>query len=140
MFGMIAGASAPSERFSRPDRVYRHHYPWVHMSTATHFYILAALVGMVQGGRRHVALAVRQHDSAPQVRRVLWIFSVFNKFAGIFGRCCSRRYRDDRLESSGDLSVIAFFALEESCSRRNVRVGERAARDAERRLVTNGQG
>src|SRR5918995_6628353 len=56
------------------------------MRTGTHFYALAALVGMVQGGtqalsRSLFASMIPQHKSG----EFFGFFSVFEKFAGIFG-------------------------------------------------------
>ena len=56
------------------------------MTTAAHFYLLAALVGMVQGGtqalsRSLFASMVPPHRSG----EFFGFFSVFEKFAGIFG-------------------------------------------------------
>ncbi len=56
------------------------------MTSATHFYILAGLVGMVQGGtqalsRSLFASMVPPHKSG----EFFGFFSVFEKFAGIFG-------------------------------------------------------
>ena len=57
-----------------------------YMKTATHFYVLAGLVGMVQGGtqalsRSLFASMIPQHKSG----EFFGFFSVFEKFAGIFG-------------------------------------------------------
>ena len=57
-----------------------------YMKTAAHFYVLAGLVGMVQGGtqalsRSLFASMVPQHKSG----EFFGFFSVFEKFAGIFG-------------------------------------------------------
>jgi UMF1 family MFS transporter len=113
------------------------------MATAAHFYLLAALVGMVQGGtqalsRSLFANMIPRHKSG----EFFGFFSVFNKFAGIFGpllfalvigRTGSSRH--------GILSIIAFFALGGILlAFVNVRVGEQAAREAERRLVTDAGG
>jgi UMF1 family MFS transporter len=114
-----------------------------HMSTATHFYILAALVGMVQGGtqalsRSLFANMIPRHKSG----EFFGFFSVFNKFAGIFGPLLFASVIGTTGSSrQAILSVIAFFALGGILlSFVNVRVGEQAAREAERRLVTNDQG
>ena len=57
-----------------------------YMKTAAHFYVLAGLVGMVQGGtqalsRSLFASMIPQHKSG----EFFGFFSVFEKFAGIFG-------------------------------------------------------
>ena len=110
------------------------------MATPAHFYLLAALVGMVQGGtqalsRSLFANMIPRHKSG----EFFGFFSVFNKFAGIFGpllfalvigRTGSSRH--------GILSIIAFFALGGLLlTFVNVRIGEQAAREAERRLVAH---
>ena len=55
------------------------------MKTATHFYILAALIGLVQGGtqalsRSLFATLIPRHKSG----EFFGFYSVFSKFAGIF--------------------------------------------------------
>lgn len=113
------------------------------MQTATHFFVLAILVGTVQGGtqalsRSLFATMIPRHKSG----EFFGFFSVFSKFAGIFGPLLfawmigltgSGRY--------GILSVIVFFfvgagllALVDPAE------GERAARaaDAETRAVQPG--
>jgi UMF1 family MFS transporter len=83
------------------------------MQTATHFLILALLVGTVQGGtqglsRSLFASMIPRHKSG----EFFGFFSVFSKFAGIFGPLLfagmiqvtgSGRY--------GILSIIAFFFI-----------------------------
>lgn len=83
------------------------------MQTATHFFILAMLVGTVQGGtqalsRSLFATMIPRHKSG----EFFGFFSVFSKFAGIFGPLLfafmigafgSGRY--------GILSIIAFFFI-----------------------------
>jgi UMF1 family MFS transporter len=83
------------------------------MQTATHFFILALLVGTVQGGtqalsRSLFATMIPRHKSG----EFFGFFSVFSKFAGIFGPLLfafmieltgSGRY--------GILSVIGFFFI-----------------------------
>jgi MFS transporter, UMF1 family len=113
------------------------------MSTATHFYILAALVGMVQGGtqalsRSLFANMIPRHKSG----EFFGFFSVFNKFAGIFGPLLFASVIGKTGSSrQAILSVIAFFALGGVLlAFVNVRVGEQAAREAERRLVSDANG
>ena len=81
------------------------------MTTATHFFVLAGLVGMVQGGtqalsRSLFASMMPQHKSG----EFFGFFSVFEKFAGIFGPLHLR----GAIAATGSsrnaiLSVIAFF-------------------------------
>jgi UMF1 family MFS transporter len=83
------------------------------MTSATHFYILAGLVGMVQGGtqalsRSLFASMIPQHKSG----EFFGFFSVFEKFAGIFGPLIFA----GTIALSGSsrnaiLSVIGFFAI-----------------------------
>jgi MFS transporter, UMF1 family len=84
-----------------------------YMKTATHFYVLAGLVGMVQGGtqalsRSLFASMIPQHKSG----EFFGFFSVFEKFAGIFGPLIFA----GTIAASGSsrnaiLSVIGFFAV-----------------------------
>jgi MFS transporter, UMF1 family len=111
------------------------------MSTATHFYVLAALVGMVQGGtqalsRSLFANMIPRHKSG----EFFGFFSVFNKFAGIFGPLLFASVIGTTGSSrQAILSVIAFFALGGFLlSFVNVRDGERAAREAEAKVVASG--
>ena len=83
------------------------------MQTATHFFILAGLVGMVQGGtqalsRSLFASMVPRHKSG----EFFGFFSVFEKFAGIFGPL----FFAVAIALTGSsraaiLSVIAFFIV-----------------------------
>jgi UMF1 family MFS transporter len=83
------------------------------MSTATHFYILALLVGLVQGGtqalsRSLFATIIPRHKSG----EFFGFFSVFSKFAATFGPIVfilgSRLTGSGR---SGILSIILFFVV-----------------------------
>jgi UMF1 family MFS transporter len=104
------------------------------MQTATHFFILALLVGMVQGGtqalsRSLFATMIPRHKSG----EFFGFFSVFSKFAGIFGPLLfafmievtgTGRY--------GILSVIAFFLIGGAILWLvNPVEGERVAREAD---------
>ena len=106
------------------------------MQTATHFFILAMLVGMVQGGtqalsRSLFASMIPRHKSG----EFFGFFSVFSKFAGIFGPLLfafmieisgSGRY--------GILSIIAFFFIGGALlALVNPEEGERVAREADAR-------
>jgi UMF1 family MFS transporter len=81
------------------------------MTTATHFFILAALVGMVQGGtqalsRSLFASMIPAHKSG----EFFGFYAVFEKFAGIFGPLLF----DVAISTTGSsrnaiLSVIVFF-------------------------------
>jgi UMF1 family MFS transporter len=84
-----------------------------YMKTATHFYVLAGLVGMVQGGtqalsRSLFASMVPQHKSG----EFFGFFSVFEKFAGIFGPLIfAGTIAATGSSRNAILSVIGFFAV-----------------------------
>ena len=104
------------------------------MSTATHFYILALLVGLVQGGtqalsRSLFATIIPRHKSG----EFFGFFSVFSKFAATFGPIVfilgSRLTGSGR---SGILSIILFIEVGGILlAFVDVEEGERAARAAE---------
>ena len=83
------------------------------MTTSTHFFILAGLVGMVQGGtqalsRSLFASMIPTHKSG----EFFGFYSVFEKFAGIFGPLLF----DVAISATGSsrnaiLSVIVFFIV-----------------------------
>jgi UMF1 family MFS transporter len=83
------------------------------MKTATHFFILAALVGLVQGGtqalsRSLFASMVPHHQSG----EFFGFWSVFEKFAGIFGPLIfAGTIAATGSSRNAILSVIAFFAV-----------------------------
>jgi UMF1 family MFS transporter len=104
------------------------------MRTATHFFVLAVLVGMVQGGtqalsRSLFASMVPPHKSG----EFFGFYSIFEKFAGIFGPLLF--YLTIEVTGSARnaiLSVILFFVAGAALlSRVNVAEGQRAARLAE---------
>jgi MFS transporter, UMF1 family len=84
-----------------------------YMKTATHFYMLAGLVGMVQGGtqalsRSLFASMIPQHKSG----EFFGFFSVFEKFAGIFGPLIfAGTIAATGSSRNAILSVIGFFAV-----------------------------
>jgi len=84
-----------------------------YMKTAAHFYMLAGLVGMVQGGtqalsRSLFASMVPQHKSG----EFFGFFSVFEKFAGIFGPLIfAGTIAATGSSRNAILSVIGFFAV-----------------------------
>lgn len=109
------------------------------MTTATHFFILAGLVGMVQGGtqalsRSLFASMIPRHKSG----EFFGFYSVFEKFAGIFGPLLFFVM----LSVSGSarnaiLSVILFFAVGAALLWRvDPKEGQRVAREAEGDTVT----
>jgi MFS transporter, UMF1 family len=83
------------------------------MKTATHFYILAGLVGTVQGGtqalsRSLFASMIPQHKSG----EFFGFFSVFEKFAGIFGPLIfAGTIAATGSSRNAILSVIGFFVI-----------------------------
>jgi UMF1 family MFS transporter len=104
------------------------------MRTATHFFILAMLVGTVQGGtqalsRSLFATMIPRHKSG----EFFGFFSVFSKFAGIFGPLLFAFMIELTGTSRfGILSVIAFFFIGAGIlALVNPEEGERAAREAD---------
>ena len=105
-----------------------------YMKTAAHFYVLAGLVGMVQGGtqalsRSLFASMVPHHKSG----EFFGFFSVFEKFAGIFGPLIfAGTIAATGSSRNAILSVIAFFAVGAAIlAFVNVEDGQRAARAAD---------
>ena len=106
------------------------------MSTATEFFILAILVGMVQGGsqalsRSLFASMIPRHRSS----EFFGFFGVFEKFAGIFGPAVfAVMIAVSGSSRSAILALIAFFlagAALLACV--DVDEGRRVAREAEAR-------
>ena len=108
------------------------------MTTATHFIILAVAVGMVQGGtqalsRSLFASMIPTHKSG----EFFGFYSVFEKFAGIFGPL----FFDIAITATGSsrsaiLSVIVFFIVGAVLlSRVNVAEGQATARRREIELT-----
>jgi UMF1 family MFS transporter len=109
-----------------------------YMTNATHFYILAGLVGMVQGGtqalsRSLFASMIPQHKSG----EFFGFFSIFEKFAGIFGPLIfAGTIAATGSSRNAILSVIGFFAVGAALlALVNVEQGQRAARAVEREVV-----
>jgi UMF1 family MFS transporter len=103
------------------------------MKTAAHFFALAGLVGMVQGGtqalsRSLFASMIPQHKSG----EFFGFFSVFEKFAGIFGPLIfAGTIAVTGSSRNAILSVIAFFVVGALLLRRvDVEEGQRVARAA----------
>ncbi|MBW3629061.1 MAG: MFS transporter [Gemmatimonadetes bacterium] len=104
------------------------------MTSATHFFMLAALVGMVQGGtqalsRSLFASMVPPHKSG----EFFGFFSVFEKFAGIFGPLLyAGAIMMTGSSRNAILSVIVFFIAGAALlSLVDVDEGRRVAREAE---------
>jgi UMF1 family MFS transporter len=107
------------------------------MTTAAHFFVLAALVGMVQGGtqalsRSLFATLIPAHKSG----EFFGFYSVFEKFSSIFGPLLfSLTIAWTGSSRNAILSVIGFFAIGAVVlAFVDVEAGQRAARDAEANL------
>ena len=109
-----------------------------YMTSATHFFILAGLVGMVQGGtqalsRSLFASMIPQHKSG----EFFGFFSIFEKFAGIFGPLIfAGTIAVSGSSRSAILSVIGFFAVGAALlAMVKVEEGQRVAREVEREVA-----
>lgn len=110
-----------------------------YMTTATHFFILAALVGMVQGGtqalsRSLFASMIPRHKSS----EFFAFFSVFERYAGVLGPAVFA-WVVSRSGSGRNaiLSVVVFFVLGAFIlAFVDVDAGRRAARAAEADLTS----
>lgn len=105
-----------------------------YMKTATHFFILASLVGVVQGGtqalsRSLFATLIPAHKSG----EFFGFYSVFEKFSSIFGPLLfSITIAQTGSSRNAILSVIAFFAVGAVLlAYVDVERGQRAARAAD---------
>jgi MFS transporter, UMF1 family len=104
------------------------------MTTALHFYLLAALVGLVQGGVQALSRSLFS-TMIPRARssEMFALFGVFEKFAGIFGPAIfGVMLAATGSSRNGILSVIGFFVVG-GLLLHFVDVGEgrRAAREAD---------
>ena len=84
-----------------------------YMQTATHFFLLAILVGMVQGGTQALSRSLFA-SMIPSYKsgEFFGFFSVFEKFAGIAGPAIfTLTVQFTGSSRSAILSVIAFFAV-----------------------------
>lgn len=111
------------------------------MTTATHFFILAGLVGMVQGGTQALSRSlfgsmIPRHESG----EFFGLFAVFEKFAGILGPAVfSMMIAMTGSSRNAILSVIGFFVVGGALLMLvNVDEGQKAARDAERQVSGTG--
>ncbi|HEY7612084.1 MAG TPA: MFS transporter [Gemmatimonadales bacterium] len=105
-----------------------------YMTNATHFYILAGLVGVVQGGtqalsRSLFASMIPQHKSG----EFFGFWSIFEKFAGIFGPLIfAGTIAATGSSRNAILSVIGFFAVGAALlALVDVQEGQRVARKVE---------
>jgi UMF1 family MFS transporter len=104
------------------------------MSTAWHFFLLASLVGMVQGGtqalsRSLFATMIPRHKSS----EFFAFFGVFEKFAGIFGPALfAALVTATGTSRNAILCVITFFGVGATILWRvDVAEGQRVAREAD---------
>ena len=83
------------------------------MTNATHFFVLAGLVGMVQGGTQALSRSLFASMIPPHKSGEFFgFFSVFEKFAGIFGPLIfAGTIAATGSSRNAILSVIGFFAL-----------------------------
>jgi UMF1 family MFS transporter len=109
-----------------------------YMSTAAHFFALAILVGIVQGGtqalsRSMFASMIPRHKSS----EFFAFFSVFERYAGVLGPAVFAWVVSQTGSGrSAILSVVAFFVLGAAIlAFVNVEEGRRAARAAEAGLT-----
>ena len=84
-----------------------------YMRTAAHFYVLAGLVGIVQGGTQALSRSLFASMIPPHKSGEFFgFFSVFEKFAGIFGPLIfAGTIAATGSSRNAILSVIAFFAV-----------------------------
>ncbi len=104
------------------------------MTTATHFMILAALVGLVQGGTQALSRSLFSSlIPAYKSGEFFGFYSVFEKFASIFGPLLfAVTIAVSGSSRAAILSVIVFFVVGAFVlSKVNVAEGQRAARDAD---------
>ena len=104
------------------------------MRTATHFYLLAIMVGMVQGGtqalsRSLFASMIPKHKSS----EFFAFFGVFERYAGILGPALfAWVVAHSGTSRNAILSVLAFFIIGGALlTRVDVEAGRQAARDGE---------
>ena len=107
------------------------------MTNAAHFYLLAALVGTVQGGsqalsRSLFASMIPRHKSS----EFFGFFAVFEKFAGILGPLLfASAVGSTGSTRSAVLAIVAFFVVGALfLAAVDVAAGQRTAREAERGL------
>jgi MFS transporter, UMF1 family len=109
-----------------------------YMRTATHFYVLAGLVGMVQGGTQALSRSLFASMIPPHKSGEFFgFFSIFEKFAGIFGPLIfAGTIAATGSSRNAILSVIGFFAVGAAIlALVDVGEGQRAAREAEARMA-----
>ncbi|MDF3053186.1 MAG: Autophagy-related protein 22-like protein [Geminicoccaceae bacterium] len=108
------------------------------MTNASHFYMLAGLVGLVQGGTQALSRSLFASMIPPHKSGEFFgFFSVFEKFAGIFGPLIyAGTIAVTGSSRNSILSVIGFFAVGGAIlAFVDVGAGRRAAMEAEARVV-----
>lgn len=136
LFGMFAGRIGPKRAIFVGLMVYALITVLGYfMTTATHFYVLAFLVGMVQGGtqalsRSLFASMIPKHKSS----EFFAFFGVFERYAGILGPAIFAWVVSHAGTSrTAILSIVGFFIVGGALlTLVDVAEGRRAARDAER--------
>ncbi len=101
------------------------------MSSVLHFYLLAGMVGLVQGGVQALSRSLfSRMIPAERSGEFFGLFSVFEKFAGILGPLVFWLAIETTGSSrSAILSIVVFFVLGGALlARVDVRAGEAAAR------------
>jgi UMF1 family MFS transporter len=113
-----------------------------YMTNATHFYILAGLVGVVQGGTQALSRSlfagmIPQHKSG----EFFGFWSIFEKFAGIFGPLIfAGTIAVTGSSRNAILSVIGFFAVGAALlALVDVEEGQRVAREVNRAVIPRPQ-
>jgi UMF1 family MFS transporter len=108
------------------------------MKNATHFFLLAGLVGLVQGGTQALSRSLFASMIPPHKSGEFFgFFSVFEKFAGIFGPLIyAGTIAATGSSRNAILSVIGFFAVGAAVLVFvDIDEGRRVAADAEARAV-----
>ena len=108
-----------------------------YMTSAAHFYLLAILVGMVQGGSQALSRSLFASMIPKQKSSAFFaFFAVFEKFAGIIGPAIfAMTIGATGSSQNAILSVIIFFVVGALLlARVDVAQGQRVAREAEARL------
>jgi UMF1 family MFS transporter len=109
------------------------------MTTVTHFYALAALVGLVQGGTQALSRSLFA-SMIPRAKssEFFGLFAVFEKFAGILGPAIFAAVNGIFGSSRpAILSIIGFFVIGGFLlALVNVEEGQRVAREANRETDT----
>jgi UMF1 family MFS transporter len=140
MFGMLAARIGPKVAVFIGLMVYAVIIALAFfMSSAAHFYALAILVGMVQGGtqalsRSMFASMIPRHKSS----EFFAFFGVFERYAGVLGPLVFAMMVDATGHSrNAILAVLAFFVIGGAMlAFVDLEAGRKAAREAEAALVS----